>query len=44
MNDLSKGQLDLLFTMLVAAATDTDPFVTEIKLKEEGLIDEPSTV
>lgn len=44
MNDLSKGQLDLLLTMLVAAAAGTDPFVTEVILKGKGLIDEPSTV
>lgn len=44
MNDLSEGQLDLLFTMLVAVATDTDPFVTEIELKKKGIIDEPSTL
>lgn len=44
MDNLSKGQVDLLFTLACAAAFDTDPWEMEEILKEEGLIDQPSTL
>ena len=44
MDNLSNGQVDLLFTLACAAAFDTDPWTMEEILKEEGLIDQPSTL
>ena len=41
---MTQGQIDLLFTMLMAEATDTDPFAMEQELKEKGLIKHPSTL
>lgn len=43
-SDLTEGQLDLLFTMLMAEATGTDPFLMEEELKEKGIITKPSTI
>lgn len=42
--NLSNGQIDLLFTMLMAEATNTDPFVMEEELKTKGLIKQPSAI
>jgi hypothetical protein len=42
--NLSNGQIDLLFTMLMAESTNTDPFVMEEELKAKGLINQPSTI
>ena len=44
MERLSNGQIDLLFTMLMAEATSTDPFEMEQELKTKGLIKQPSTI
>jgi len=44
MENLTNGQIDLLFTMLMAVATDTDPFEMEQELKNKGLIEQPSTI
>ena len=44
MKDLSEGQTDLLFTMLMAEATGTDPFEMEQELKDKGLIKQPSAI
>lgn len=41
---MTEGQIDLLFTMLMAEATNTDPFEMERELKEKGLIKQPSTI
>ena len=41
---MTNGQIDLMFTMLMAEATGTDPFVMESELKEKGLINNPSTL
>lgn len=41
---MTKGQEDLLFTMLMAEATNTDPFIMESELKDKGLINNPSTL
>ena len=41
---MTKGQEDLLFTMLMAEATNTDPFTMESELKDKGLINNPSTL
>lgn len=41
---LSSGQADLLFTMLCAQASETDPFVMEERLKEKGIVKQPSTL
>lgn len=42
-NMFSQGQTDLIFTMLMAQATNTDPFEMEEILKNRGLINKPST-
>lgn len=42
-NMFSEGQTDLIFTMLMAEATNTDPFEMEKNLKRRGLINKPST-
>ena len=40
--DMSDEQLDVAFTMLVSAATGSDPFETEEYLRNRGIIgDEP---
>lgn len=44
MKNMTEGQIDLLFTMLVSEAMGTDPFETEEALKEKGIINKPSTV
>lgn len=44
MKNLSNGQIDLLFTMLMAEATNTDPFEMEEELKNKGLVKYPSTI
>ena len=44
MERLSNGQIDLLFTMLMAEATGTDPFEMEQELKNKGLIKQPSAI
>ena len=44
MENLTNGQIDLLFTMLMAEATDTDPFEMEQELKSKDLIGQPSTI
>lgn len=43
-NDLSEGQTNLIFTMLMAEATKTDPFVMEEELRNKGIIDKCSTI
>ena len=40
---MKEGQIDLMFTMLMAEATGTDPFEMERELKDKGLINQPST-
>ena len=42
-NMFSEGQTDLIFTMLMAEATNTDPFEMEETLKKRGLVSKPST-
>lgn len=37
-SNCSESQINLLFTMFMAEATDTDPFVMEEELKEKGII------
>lgn len=44
MENLTDGQVDLLFTMLMAESTGTDPFEMEQELKNKGLIEQPSTI
>ena len=44
MKNLSKGQIDLLFNMLMAEATNIDPFEMEKELKNKNLINKPSTI
>jgi hypothetical protein len=44
MENLTNGQVDLLLTMLMAEATDTDTFEMEQELKNKGLIEQPSTI
>lgn len=44
MDNLSNGQVDLLFTMLMAEATNVDPFEMEKELKNKGLVKCPSTI
>ena len=44
MENLSNGQIDLLFTMLMAEVTGTDPFEMEQELKNKGLIVQPSSI
>ena len=41
---MTEGQIDLLFTMLMAETTNTDPFEMERELKEKELIKQPSTI
>ena len=44
MENLSGGQIDLLFTMLMAEATSADPFEMEQELRDKNLIKQPSTI
>ena len=43
-NMFSEGQTDLIFTMLMAEATNTDPFEMEETLKSNGLVKKPTTI
>lgn len=44
MEDLSNGQIDLMLVMLMAEATNTDPFEMGEELKEKELVLNPSTL
>ncbi len=41
---MTTGQSELLLVMLMAEATNTDPFEMESELKEKGLINNISTL
>ncbi|MCQ2231354.1 MAG: hypothetical protein MJZ30_05830 [Paludibacteraceae bacterium] len=43
-SDFNEGQLNLVFTMLMAESEGTDPFTMEEELKNKGVIGKCSTL